>query len=86
MGAAAGTGHELVPLAAGPRPTIPVASLRAVFRPGEVSQRLTKHLRLYVDVLNVTNAPLRYYFGEPNRPIQQEYYRSWAFFGLRANF
>jgi ATP-dependent Lon protease len=29
-------------LAAGPRPTIPVASLRAVFRPGEVSQRLTK--------------------------------------------
>ena len=51
-----------------------------------VSQRLTKHLRLYVDVLNVTNAPLRYYFGEPNRPIQQEYYRSWAFFGLRANF
>jgi hypothetical protein len=51
-----------------------------------VSQRLTKNLRLYVDVLNLTNAPLRYYYGSPNRPIQEEYYRSWAFFGLRANF
>lgn len=51
-----------------------------------VSQRLTKNLRLYVDALNLTNAPLRYYYGASNRPIQQEYYRSWVFFGLRANF
>ena len=51
-----------------------------------VSQRLTKNLRLYVDVLNLTNAPLRYYYGSANRPIQEEYYRPWAFFGLRANF
>lgn len=51
-----------------------------------VSQRLTKNLRIYVDALNLTNAPLRYYYGSPNRPIQEEYYRSWVFFGLRMNF
>ncbi|MGE3277701.1 MAG: TonB-dependent receptor [Vicinamibacterales bacterium] len=51
-----------------------------------LSQRLTRNLRLYTDVLNLTNAPLRYYIGETNRPIQQEYYRWWMMFGLKANF
>ncbi len=42
MGATTGSGHELVAVAGQGRPNIPLASLRAVFRPGDVSQRLTK--------------------------------------------
>jgi TonB-dependent receptor len=51
-----------------------------------VTQRLTKNLRAYADFLNLTNAPLRYYLGTTNRPIQEEYYRWWAAFGLRFNW
>lgn len=51
-----------------------------------LSQRLTRHVRAYVDFLNLTNAPLRYYEGSSNRPIQQEYYRPWSTFGLKMNF
>lgn len=40
----------------------------------------------FVDVLNLTNAPLRYYEGVSNRPIQEEYYRWWATFGVKMNF
>lgn len=50
------------------------------------SQRLLRYARMYVDVLNLTNAPLRYYEGSPNRPIQEEYYRWWATFGVKLNF
>jgi TonB-dependent receptor len=50
------------------------------------SQRLTRQARAYVDVLNLTNAPLRYYEGSTNRPIQEEYYRSWVTFGVKFNF
>ena len=49
-------------------------------------QRITRQLRAFVDVLNLTNAPLRYYEGVSNRPIQEEYYRWWATFGLKMNF
>lgn len=51
-----------------------------------VSQRLTRGIRAYVDVLNLTNAPLRYYQGSSNRPVQEEYYRWWATFGVKLNF
>jgi hypothetical protein len=37
-------------------------------------------------MLNLTNAPLRYYEGTVNRPIQEEYYRSWVTFGVKFNF
>lgn len=47
------------------------------------SQRLTDRLRLYVEVLNLTDEPLRYYEGSPNRPIQEEYYSWWGTIGLR---
>jgi TonB-dependent receptor len=50
------------------------------------SQRLLRQARAYVDVLNLTNAPLRYYEGTTNRPIQEEYYRSWVTFGVKFNF
>jgi outer membrane receptor protein involved in Fe transport len=51
-----------------------------------VSQRLTRNFRLFVDMLNLTNAPLRYYQGTWDRPVQEEYYRWWMSFGVRANF
>jgi TonB-dependent receptor len=50
------------------------------------SQRLTKNIRVYADVLNLTNAPLRYYAGTWDRPIQEEYYRWWLMFGVKVNF
>ena len=49
-------------------------------------QRLTRNFRLYTDPLNLTNAPLRYYEGTWDRPIQEEYYRWWPLFGVKANF
>lgn len=51
-----------------------------------VSQRVTRSIRLYADFLNVTNAPLRYYEGVTSRPIQQEYYRWWSMFGVKVGF
>jgi TonB-dependent receptor len=50
------------------------------------SQRLTKGLRLFLEVNNLTNEPLRYYEGVPDRPIQEEYYRWWGTFGLKWDF
>jgi TonB-dependent receptor len=50
------------------------------------SQRVLRQMRAYVDVLNLTNAPLRYYEGTASRPIQEEYYRTWATFGVKASF
>ena len=37
-----------------------------------LSQRVKGGFRLFADFLNLTNAPLRYYVGVPNRPIQEE--------------
>jgi TonB-dependent receptor len=51
-----------------------------------LSQTIVKGIRVYADFLNLTNAPLRYYQGSSNRPIQQEYYRWWAMFGVKASF
>ena len=51
-----------------------------------LSQRVKGGFRLFADLLNLTNAPLRYYVGVPNRPIQEEYYRWWTMFGVKASF
>ena len=51
-----------------------------------LSQRITKNIRVYADALNLTNEPLRYYIGTTDRPIQEEYYRWWAMFGVKVNF
>ncbi len=50
------------------------------------SQRVVSGLRLYVEVNNLTNEPLRYYEGAANRPIQEEYYKWWGTFGLKWDF
>lgn len=51
-----------------------------------VSQRLTKNLRLFLDVLNLTNQPYRAYEGTTIRPVQEEYYRSWLMGGMKIDF
>lgn len=51
-----------------------------------VSQQVGRRLRLYADFLNLTNAPLRYYLGTADRPIQEEYYRWWSSFGVKMHW
>ena len=51
-----------------------------------LSQRINKWLRVYVDVLNLTNEPLRRFEGFRNRPVQEEYYRWWMTAGVKLDF
>ncbi|HEU0253950.1 MAG TPA: TonB-dependent receptor, partial [Pyrinomonadaceae bacterium] len=51
-----------------------------------LSQRINKWLRVYVDVLNLTNEPLRRFEGLRNRPVQEEYYRWWMTGGVKIDF
>lgn len=39
--------------------------------------------RWFLEAINLTNQPLTRYKGNPNQPIQQEYYRSWFTTGIR---
>jgi TonB-dependent receptor len=50
------------------------------------SHRITRGLRLFVELNNLTNEPLRYYVGVPDRPIQEEYYRWWGNVGVKWDF
>ena len=50
------------------------------------SMRITRGMRVYLELVNLTNEPLRYYEGSPDRPIQEEYYRWWGTFGVKWTF
>jgi TonB-dependent receptor len=47
------------------------------------SVQLGKSLRLYLQLNNLTDEPLRYYVGTSDRPIQEEYYSWWGTLGVR---
>jgi TonB-dependent receptor len=47
---------------------------------------ITKHLNIFVDVINLTNVPLKFYLGTPDKMLQQEYYSWWGRVGLKLNF
>ncbi len=47
------------------------------------SQQIIGNFRVFLEVLNLTNAPLRYYNGVTTRPEQQEYYSWWTNFGIK---
>ena len=49
-------------------------------------QRVTRTMRVYVDLLNLNDALLRYYQGVPERVLQEEHYRWTANFGLKFEF
>lgn len=51
-----------------------------------VSQALTGNIRLYLSALNLTDQPLRFYEGSPDRPIQEELYNWWMSLGARLSF
>ena len=44
---------------------------------------LTDNLRIYADLNNITNQPLRYFQGVRNRTQQMEYYERRLTFGLK---
>ncbi len=50
------------------------------------SQRLTHNWTAYLELLNLTNAPLRYYRGSTSRPVQQEFYSWTGKLGLKFTF
>jgi TonB-dependent receptor len=41
------------------------------------SQLITQRIRIFAEMVNLTNEPLRYYNGVKTRPEQQEYYSWW---------
>ena len=47
---------------------------------------LTPHLNVFLDVINLTNTPQRYYLGTPDRIKQQEFYSWWCRAGVKLNF
>jgi len=50
------------------------------------SYDLTKRAQIYLNVKNLTNAPLRFYEGEANRPIQREFYDLTLEAGVKLKF
>jgi TonB-dependent receptor len=49
-----------------------------------VAQRLTRNLRLYLNLLNINDALLRYYQGVPDRLLQEEHYHWSSTFGVKV--
>jgi TonB-dependent receptor len=49
------------------------------------NQQINRYLQIYLQLVNLTNTPLRYYIGNTNRPIQREFYSWWMNAGLRLN-
>ena len=51
------------------------------------SQRIGKHVKIFIDLLNLGNEPYRVYLGTTsNHPIQEERYKIWAITGIKLNF
>ncbi len=48
-----------------------------------VSYSINKNLRIYADLNNITNQPLRYYQGSSKRTMQMEFYERRLTFGLK---
>jgi len=49
------------------------------------NQEITNGLSAYVQFVNVNNAPLIYYMGKRERPIQREFYSWWVQLGVKYN-
>jgi TonB-dependent receptor len=50
------------------------------------SQRINRHLRVFIDMLNLGNDPYRVYIGDSSHSIQEERYKIWAIAGLKLDF
>jgi TonB-dependent receptor len=51
-----------------------------------LGHQLTDQVRLFVELNNLTDEPLRFYEGSSDRPIQEEYYHWWGTFGVKWDF
>jgi len=47
------------------------------------SQNLFGGIQLFMQAINLNNAPLRYYIGQTNRPVQREFYSWWIHGGVK---
>lgn len=47
------------------------------------TQDITPNMSIYLELLNLTNEPQRYYHGVSSRPEQQEYYSWWGNLGVK---
>jgi len=47
---------------------------------------ITPNVKAFIDLINLTNAPLTYYLGTPDRIQQQEFYSWWGRVGVKLNF
>ena len=51
------------------------------------SQRIGKHVKVFIDLLNLANEPYRVYLGtNSDRAIQEERYKQWGIIGVKLNF
>ncbi|MDE2043458.1 MAG: TonB-dependent receptor, partial [Alphaproteobacteria bacterium] len=50
------------------------------------SVQVAKPIRLYWSIKNITDAPLRYFEGNPDRPIQREHYGPTYEAGVKVKF
>lgn len=48
--------------------------------------RLNDRFNIFVDLVNITDAPLKIYMGKPDIVKQQEYYSFWGRIGMKFNF
>jgi outer membrane receptor protein involved in Fe transport len=49
------------------------------------SYGINDKFRVFAEVNNITDAPVRFYQGVESRPFFQEYYSWWARLGLKFN-
>lgn len=49
------------------------------------NQQITSKMVVFVEMMNLTNEPVRYFSGRPDRPEQQEYYSIWGSAGIKLN-
>lgn len=49
------------------------------------NMKLIDELSVYLQLVNINNAPLSYYIGKENRPIQREFYSWWLQAGFKYN-
>jgi TonB-dependent receptor len=47
------------------------------------SYQILPNLSVFGEVINLTNEPLRYTYGDTDIPKQQEYYKWWSHFGIK---
>jgi TonB-dependent receptor len=50
------------------------------------SYRINDNFKIFVDAINLTNEPLKFYLGSRDYPLQQEFYSWWGRIGFRMSF